>query len=108
MRLQKVLISTLSAFAVATLVSLHALPAAAAAEGSFQRTLTVTGPVHMDLTTGSGDVQVRAGNSNQVQVTGHIRASDWSGRERSTEDKPIGSKPSAGAEWERYSHRPYR
>jgi DUF4097 and DUF4098 domain-containing protein YvlB len=77
MRLQQGVISTLSAFAVAMLVS-QALPAAAA-EGSFQRTLTVTGPVHMDLTTGSGDVQVRAGSSNQVQVTGRIRASDWSG-----------------------------
>jgi DUF4097 and DUF4098 domain-containing protein YvlB len=31
------------------------------------------------LATGSGDVRVRAGGSNQVQVTGHIRASDWSG-----------------------------
>jgi DUF4097 and DUF4098 domain-containing protein YvlB len=31
----------------------------------------------MDVTTGSGNVQVRAGNSNQVQVTGHIRATEW-------------------------------
>src|SRR6185437_7404109 len=64
---------------VAALICLPALPAAAAAEGSFQRALQVTGPVHLDLTTGSGDVEVRTGNSNQVRVTGHIRASEWFG-----------------------------
>jgi len=64
---------------VAVLICLPALPAAAAAEGSFQRALQVTGPVHLDLTTGSGDVEVRTGNSNQVRVTGHIRASEWFG-----------------------------
>jgi DUF4097 and DUF4098 domain-containing protein YvlB len=62
---------------VAALVCFPALPAAAAAEGSFQRALQVTGPVHLDLTTGSGDVEVHTGNSSQVRVTGHIRASEW-------------------------------
>ena len=33
----------------------------------------------LDLSTGSGDVEVRTGNSSQVQVTGHIRASEWFG-----------------------------
>ena len=64
-------------FALAALICFHALPAAAAAEGSFQRTLQVSGPVHMELTTGSGNVQVRTGNSSEVQVTGRIRATDW-------------------------------
>ena len=31
----------------------------------------------MDLTTGSGSVEVRTGNSGQVQVTGRIRAGEW-------------------------------
>ena len=66
-------------FTVATLIFFQVLPAAAASEGSFQRTLTVNGPVHMDLTTGSGNVQVRTGSSNQVQVTGHIRVTEWFG-----------------------------
>ncbi len=77
MKSQKTFLLTLNAFAIATLLCLQALPAAAATEGSFQRTLPVTGPVRMDLTTGSGDVRVRAGNSNQVQISGHIRASEW-------------------------------
>jgi hypothetical protein len=78
MKSPKTFFLILNAFAVATLVCLQALPATAAArEGSFQRTLSVTGPVRMDLTTGSGDVQVHTGNSNQVQVSGHIRATEW-------------------------------
>lgn len=76
--------SMLSAWFVATmtvavLVCFPALPAAAAPEGSFQRALQVTGPVHLDLTTGSGDVEVHTGNSSQVHVIGHIRASEWFG-----------------------------
>lgn len=64
-------------YAIAALLCFYGLPAAAAAEGSFQRTLQVNGPVHMELTTGSGNVQVRTGNSSQVEVTGRIRATDW-------------------------------
>ena len=77
MKLQKAAPSILGACVIATLFCLQALPAAAAAEGSFQRTLQVTGPVHMDLTTGSGNVRVRTGNAGQVQVTGRIRSTEW-------------------------------
>ena len=48
---------------VLILICLPALPAAAAAEGSFQRSLQVTGPVHMELSTGSGSVEVRTGSA---------------------------------------------
>lgn len=67
----------LASAAIATLICFQALPAAAAAEGSFQRALHVTGAVHLDLSTGSGSVEVRTGNSGQVQVTGRIRATEW-------------------------------
>jgi DUF4097 and DUF4098 domain-containing protein YvlB len=52
-----------------------------AAEGTFDKTLTVSGPVNLDLTTGSGDVTVRAGGSNQVVVHGRVRSSNdsWFG-----------------------------
>lgn len=89
MKLRNLVSSTLSArsvantsiavIAVALAIVLQASPATAAAEGSFQRALQVTGPVHLDLTTGSGNVEVRTGSSSQVQVTGRIRASDWFG-----------------------------
>jgi len=54
-------------------------PVAASAQGSFQRTLKVTGPVYMEITTGSGNVDVHTGDSSQVLVTGRIRVTDWFG-----------------------------
>jgi Putative adhesin len=77
MRFRGVTASLLGAYAVAAMVCYSALPVAAAAEGSFQRTLQTTGPVNLDISTGSGSVQVRSGGSSRVQVTGHIRASEW-------------------------------
>src|SRR5579872_1002282 len=54
------------------------LPVAyASADGSFQRTLTVTGPVDLDLTTGSGNIRISSGSSGQVQITARIKASNW-------------------------------
>jgi DUF4097 and DUF4098 domain-containing protein YvlB len=64
---------------LAAVVTLTYLPAAAAVEGSFQRTLNVSGPVDIDISTGSGSITVRAGGSDTVEVRGRIRASDWSG-----------------------------
>jgi len=70
-------------FAVACLAMLmcvHALPAFAArlaVNGSFQRTLKVTGAVNLDVTTGSGSVEVRRGNSNEVRVNARIHANEW-------------------------------
>ena len=47
------------------------------AEGQFQRTLQVTGPVELSIQTGSGKITVRTGNDSTVSVEGTIRA--WSG-----------------------------
>ena len=65
--------------AVAGALAVSAIPAQAAARGSFQRTLTVTGPVDLDVSTGSGDIDVRSGAVGSVQVTGRIKVSGWSG-----------------------------
>ena len=47
-------------------------------EGHFDRTLTVSGVVHLDLTTGSGDVTIKTGGSNQVIVHGTIHSNnEW-------------------------------
>jgi DUF4097 and DUF4098 domain-containing protein YvlB len=54
------------------------LPAMAQRQGSFQRTLQVNGPVDLQVETGSGDVEVRGGSGNTVQVNGRIRVSRWS------------------------------
>src|SRR5207302_2116153 len=65
--------------AVLALVVALAYSATAAVEGSFQRSLKVSGPVDLDITTGSGSITVRTGGSDTVEVRGRIRASDWSG-----------------------------
>jgi len=41
-------------------------------QGSFDKTLTVTGPVNLEVLTHSGDVRVRTGSSGTVQIHGKI------------------------------------
>ncbi|HVO82055.1 MAG TPA: DUF4097 family beta strand repeat-containing protein [Terriglobales bacterium] len=80
------------AAALAAALCLRPLPALAA-EGSFQRTLQVTGPVNLDITTGSGSIQVRTGGSNEVQVTGHIKSTSWFSGDPEERIKRIESNP---------------
>jgi hypothetical protein len=47
---------------------------AIAVTGMFERTLTVSGPVDLDIRTGSGSIQIRRGGTGQVQVVGRLRA----------------------------------
>ena len=47
----------------------------AQARGSFERTLTVSGPVDLNVRTGSGDISIRTGDGQRVQVVGRISAS---------------------------------
>jgi DUF4097 and DUF4098 domain-containing protein YvlB len=47
------------------------------ADGSFARTLTVSGPADIDIQTGSGDIEVRLGQAGTVRVEARIRA--WAG-----------------------------
>jgi hypothetical protein len=50
----------------------------ARSEGHFDRTLSITGAVNFDLTTGSGDVIIKAGGTNQVVVHGTVRGNnEW-------------------------------
>ncbi len=51
-----------------------AIKAGGAAEGSFDRTLKVSGAVDIDVTTGSGRIRVKTGDDSTVRVTGLIRA----------------------------------
>jgi hypothetical protein len=52
--------------------------AAGGAEATFDRDLTVSGPVDLDVRSGSGDIQVRTGPVGTVHVHGRARA--WMGR----------------------------
>jgi Putative adhesin len=57
------------------------LPAAFAAEKSFDRTLSVNGPVTLRVSTGSGYIRVSPGSDNQVHIVGHVKSSNswWGG-----------------------------
>ncbi len=63
--------------AVALAFCLLAFRAAAAGpEGSFDRTLNVTGAVDLDVQTSSGRIEVRPGDSSSVRIHAVIRAHD--------------------------------
>src|SRR5260370_24132880 len=48
--------------------------------GSFDRTLQVSGPVDLDVTTGSGNITVRTGGNGSGHVVAKIRAhASWTG-----------------------------
>lgn len=67
-------------FMLATSLSLFCVaPASAAARGEFQRTLHVNGTVNLQVETGSGSIDVRTGNSSEVQIVGRIYANEWFG-----------------------------
>jgi Putative adhesin len=68
--------------AAATLVAMTmCLPAAFAAEKSFDRTLSVNGPVTLRVSTGSGSIRVSPGSDNQVHIVGHVKSNNswWGG-----------------------------
>lgn len=72
---------------LALILSLALAPAAAEAqraEGSFQKALTVSGPVTVDVVSGSGRIDVRAGSAGRVEVSAKIQASDNWGSRRSS------------------------
>ena len=44
------------------------------ARGMFERTLTVNGPVELNIRTGSGSIEIRTGAGDRVQVVGRVSA----------------------------------
>jgi DUF4097 and DUF4098 domain-containing protein YvlB len=63
-------------FAGIVFLTLPACALAITAEGSFERTLSVSGPVDLDVTTGSGNIRVVAAKTAAIRVRGIIRARD--------------------------------
>jgi DUF4097 and DUF4098 domain-containing protein YvlB len=56
----------------------------AAAEGSFQRTFQVSGPVDLDVSTRSGNITVHTGSAGTVIINAQIRAGNmWFGSDES-------------------------
>ncbi len=66
-----------------------AAQAAWAADGTFERTLKVDGPVLLGVDTGSGNIHVTAGPADSVHIVGHVHASNgfFGGGSGSTEER---------------------
>src|SRR5690242_15177115 len=43
------------------------------ADGSFERTLNVAGMINLDVSTGSGSIDLKRGAGNRVEIRGRIR-----------------------------------
>jgi hypothetical protein len=63
-------------------------------QGTFERTLSVSGPVDLEVLTHSGDVTVRSGPAGSVSIRGKIFVSDrWLRGERKTDVSAIEQNP---------------
>ena len=73
-----------SALLAALVCGVPALAAAQRSEGTFERTLTVSGQAQVEISTGSGSIEVRTGSANRVEVVGRVSAGDDWGWRRSS------------------------
>ena len=63
---------------IATAILAASAVPALASEATFERTLTVNGRVELSVNTGSGNIRITRGASNQVHIVGKVR-SGWGG-----------------------------
>ena len=96
-RKNQVLSSSIVSGAVLALVVLFVSTAALASnspQGSFDRTLSVSGPVDLEVLTHSGDVRIKSGSSGSVQIHGKIYVGDrWFGGRREEDVHAIEQNP---------------
>ncbi len=84
---------TISAAALVVLFASTAV-FASSPQGSFERTLQVSGPVDLEVLTHSGDVTIRAGSSGSVFIRGKIFVGDsWLGGRREDDVHAIEQNP---------------
>ena len=73
--------ATLATFAACTALAallLAGCSSRSSVEGTFDKTFTVNGPIHLELTSGSGDAHVTTGPPGEVRIHGEIQVSSWS------------------------------
>jgi Putative adhesin len=82
------------ALAAAVAAATWAAPARAA-DGSFDRTLKVSGPVSLDVRTGSGNIRVHRGESSTVVIHAEIRSGhgDWGSSDAESRIREIEKNP---------------
>ncbi|MFZ0521288.1 MAG: DUF4097 family beta strand repeat-containing protein [Candidatus Acidiferrales bacterium] len=70
--------ATLATSAALASLLLAGCSSRSSAEGTFDKTFTVNGPIHLELTSGSGDAHVSTGPAGQVTIHGEIQVKSWS------------------------------
>src|SRR5215469_5224582 len=84
----------LGLLAIALVVMFTSAAFAWGPQGTFDRTLSVSGPVDLEVLTHSGDVRIRAGSSGSVQIHGKIYVGDrWLGGRREDDVHAIEQNP---------------
>ncbi|MFZ0955470.1 MAG: DUF4097 family beta strand repeat-containing protein [Candidatus Sulfotelmatobacter sp.] len=84
----------IAGLAIALAVGFSTLAFASTPQGTFERTLQVSGPVDLEVLTHSGDVTVRSGPAGSVSIRGKIFVSDrWLRGERKTDVTAIEQNP---------------
>ena len=69
-------LSRRSVFAAAVLALTAAATSAFAADGTFDKTLSVSGAPIVNVSTGAGYIHVNPGSDNQFHVVGHVHANN--------------------------------
>lgn len=94
MRIRTRTFPALLAFILSLAATMAARPTWAGDDGHFDRTLTVTGTVDLDVQTGSGEITVRTGDSSKVEIHGRIHANHgWFGADAEQRIHEIEANP---------------
>ena len=93
--LRSATVSSRSVYAIALVVLFAStIVFASTPQGTFEKTLTVSGPVDLEVLTRSGDVTVRAGSSGSVFIRGKIYVGDhWLSGNRDADVHEIEQHP---------------
>jgi hypothetical protein len=80
---------------VALCLFLSARAVTFAAERSFDRNLSVNGPVTLHVSTGSGYIHISSGGDNQVHISGHVKSNNnwWGGSSDDAVEKVASNPP---------------
>ena len=68
-----------SLFAAATALLVAAALPALASDATFERNLSVSGHVELDVSTGSGNIHLTRSSDNQIHIFGKVHSSNWNG-----------------------------
>lgn len=87
-------VSSRFGFTIALVVLFATVAFASTPQGTFEKTLQVTGPVDLEVLTHSGDITVRAGASGSVEIRGKIFVGDrWLRGNRQSDVQQIEQNP---------------